>query len=345
VRSVVRRTGWLPGAARAPLARGYAAFSAGLTHGSRLVSRARARPSSYDLMIGVDPDGLAMAAEMGGRAALGYYSLELLLSDEIATPAERRLKEQERALSRRAALVIVQDPDRAALLVADNALDPARVLLVPNAPMGPARRRPARAWHERFGLAPDSRVVLHAGSLGDWTGIEGLVASVPTWPAPWVLVVHTRYDGETSAYIEGLAARSDRQRVFFSLKPVERLAYDGLVDSADVGLAFYVPTGESAFTRQNVQTIGLSSGKLAYFLRAGLPVIVNRAASIGSLIDEAGCGIAVDDAARVGSALEHIAASYDEYSRAALCVFDERLDFRRAFEPVVTRVESLRLGV
>ena len=55
-----------------------------------------------------------------------------------------------------------------------------------------------------------------------------------------------------------------------------------LIDGADVGLAFYVPTGGSSFTGTNVGTIGLSSGKLAYYLRAGLPVIVNRAASISA---------------------------------------------------------------
>jgi glycosyltransferase involved in cell wall biosynthesis len=345
LRSAMRRVAWLPRVARAPLSRGYAVMSAGLAHGSRLVAQARAPRTEYDCLIGVDADGLALAAAMAGGATLGYYSLELLLSEELTTPAERRLKEQERMLSQRAAFVIVQDAERAALLIADNSLDSTRVILVPNAPMGPARRRRLRLWHERFGLAAQQRVVLHAGSLGDWTGIDDLVASVSTWPEPWVLVVHTRYDGETSSYTEALRARADGSRVFFSLKPVEHRAYDDLVDSADAGLAFYVPNGASAYTQRNVQTIGLSSGKLAYYLRAGLPVIVNRGASIGATIEEAGCGLAVQDAAHVGPALAGLAAGYDQYSQAALRFFDEHLDFRRAFDKVTERIEAAAVRV
>jgi glycosyltransferase involved in cell wall biosynthesis len=347
LRGVVRRAGWLPRAARAPLARGYAALGAGLAHGSRLVAqvrtRAQERAEPYALLIGVDPDGLVLAQSIAHGAPLAYYSLELLLSDELSTPAEERLKAQECALSRAAAFVIVQDEARGRLLAEDNGLPADRIVLVPNAPSGPARRQHSRYWHARFGLSADRRVVLHAGSLGDWTGIEDLARCVPTWPEPWVLVVHTRYDAETSPYVEDLRARADPRRVYFSLKPVDRHAYDELIDAADVGLAFYVATGDSSFTRRNIQTIGLSSGKLAYYLRAGLPVIVNRAASIGEALEAAGCGVAVDAAQDVGGALSRVDSTFDEYSAAACRFFDRHLDFDRAFGQVIERIAGLRV--
>src|SRR5260370_2787375 len=151
---------------------------------------------------------------------------------------------------------------------------------VRNAPPGPARRRPSRYCHSRFELPADARVVIHSGSLGDWTGIEGIVDAAGTWPEPWVLVIHTRYAAESSAYVDGLRQRADPRRVFFSLTPVRRQEYDPLIDGADVGLAFYVSTSGSSFTQSNVQTIGLSSGELAFYPRAGLPVFVNKPASI-----------------------------------------------------------------
>jgi hypothetical protein len=157
-----------------------------------------------------------------------------------------------------------------------------------------------------------------------------------------VLVVHTRYDAESSDYVEGLRRRADPRRVWFSLKPVRRQDYDALIDGADVGLAFYVPTGGSSFTGTNVGTIGLSSGKLAYYLRAGLPVIVNRAASISAEIETAGAGVAVDHAGALGAALRHIAAEYDAMSTRACAFFDDRLAFGRAFAEVVRRVDALR---
>jgi glycosyltransferase involved in cell wall biosynthesis len=337
-----RAVRWLPRPARAPLRRGLTA----LAHGTRLLAAARTRlvgaTAAYDCLIGVDPDGLVLANAMGrGRVPLGYFSLELLLSTELRTRAEQALKAQERALTRRAAFIIVQDQERGRLLAADNNLSWERLVLVPNAPPGRARRSPSRYWHQKFGLERDRRVVLHAGSLGDWTGIEDIVRSVPGWPEPWTLVVHTRYDAESSPYVDGLRSRADAERVHFSLKPVARAAYDELVDAADIGLAFYVPTADSSFTGTNVQTIGLSSGKLAYYLRAGLPVLVNRAASIAPVLEGAGAGLAVEDAHGLGHALQTLGSNYDAYSRQACAFFERHLDPRRALDELARHVEAL----
>jgi glycosyltransferase involved in cell wall biosynthesis len=328
------------------LQRGYGALGAGLARGSRLLASAPnlgaddAEP--FACVIGVDPDGLALAATLARGAPLGYYSLELLLSYELSTPDDARLKSTERALSRRAAFVVVQDEARGRLLAEDNGLDWEAVALVPNAPLGPARRRPSGYWHARFQLPSDIRVVVHSGSLGDWTGIEGIVDSADGWPPDWVLVIHTRYDAESSDYVERLRRRADARRVRFSLRPVPRQEYDPLIDGGDVGLAFYVSTGSSSFTQRNVQTIGLSSGKLAYYLRAGLPVVVNRSASVAHLIEASGCGLAVDTASEIGGALEQLDADYAGFSAAARAFFDTRLDFRRGFEDVIRRVDALR---
>lgn len=345
LRSAVKRATWLPSVARGPLVRTYKVLGAGLAGGSRLVARARStlseREEPFTCVIGVDPGGLALARNIARGAPLAYYSLELLLSYELSTPADRQLKAQERELTRQCAFVIVQDEARGRLLAEDNGLPFDRLVLVPNAPPGPPRREPGRFWHTRFNLPYDARVVIHSGSLGDWTGIDGLVASAATWPEPWVLVIHTRYDAESSAYVERLRSHADPERVYFSLKPLPRQDYDALIDGADVGIAFYVPSQDSAFTQRNLQILGLSSGKLAYYLRAGLPVIVNRDASIGNEVDANGMGIAVQSAQDVPSALSCIAERYAQYSDNALRFFDEHLDFRRAFSEVLQRLDSL----
>src|SRR5688500_17053564 len=56
------RVRWVPRMARAPLSRGYATLSAGISRGSQMLAQARtsvmARPVGYRCVIGVDPDGL-----------------------------------------------------------------------------------------------------------------------------------------------------------------------------------------------------------------------------------------------------------------------------------------------
>lgn len=342
----MKRAGWLPSVARAPLARTYRVLGAGLATSSRLAARARSvvaeREPTFDCAIGVDPDGLALAHTIARGAPLVYFSLELLLSYELSMPLDVQLKAQERELSRQAAFVIVQDKARGRLLAEDNQLDWARVVLVPNAPPGPARRQPSRYWHTRFDLPAEAKVVIHAGSLGDWTGVEDLVQSATHWPEPWVLVVHTRYDAESSDYIDRLRSMMDPRRVFLSLKPVPRQDYDALIDGADVGLAFYIPDPASAFTQQNLLTLGFSSGKLAYYLRAGLPVIVNGDASIAQEVDQHKLGIVVQTAGDVAAAIERIQHGYVQFSSNALTFFAEHLDFRRAFSEVIRRVDALQ---
>ncbi len=297
----------------------------------------------YRCFIGVDPQGLVEAQALSRltRVPLVYYSLELLLSSELASPRHIELKRREVELSRRAAFTIIQDEKRAALLAKDNGLPLSRFVLVPNAPLGPARRSPSRYWHERFGLPPDRRIVLHAGSLGEWTGADAIIASVRSWPENWSLVVHTRYDTECSSQVARLRELATDGRVLFSLKPASRKEYDLMVDGADLGVAFYVPVLGSTYTQDNIATIGLSSGKVAYYLRAGLPVIVNDASTLGELVRDEGCGRSVGKAEEIGSALQAIEEGYEQYSRRALEVFDRYLDFECAFAEVLRRLDSL----
>lgn len=302
----------------------------------------------YLCVIGVDPEGLRRASVLTKftRSAIAYYSLELMLSDEISSREERALKAQERELSRRASFVIIQDEERARLLATDNSIPLERFVFVPNAPPGPARRAPSRWWHEQFDLAPGTRVVLHSGSIGQWTGIDGIVRAARDLPDGWVLVVHTRFDPaaadpEQAHRFAELRRQAPSDKVFFSLRPVPRRELAQLVDGADVGIAFYVPLDDGdTYTRENIRSIGLSSGKVASYLAAGLPIIVNTASSLGDLVEREGIGISVRAADELGQAVGRISADYELYALRARTFFDQRLDFRQGFERILSRLQA-----
>ena len=186
----------------------------------------------------------------------------------------------------------------------------------------------------------DQRVVLYAGSLGQWTGVHEIVKSVKSWPENWVLVVHTRYDARSSAEVEELRELAAPGRVFFSRVPVSRQQYETLIDGADIGIAFYVSTPGSTYTQQNVQAVGLSSGKIASYLRSGLPVIVNEAASISNLALREDCGVEVQGPSDIGPAITRIAQDYQGYSARACRVFERCFDFGGSFQEVIRRIGS-----
>jgi glycosyltransferase involved in cell wall biosynthesis len=301
------------------------------------------RSSPYRCVIGVEPEGLWQATWLGRliRVPVIYYSLELLLSPEASNGSQKRSKKRETAFSRKARFVIIQDEERARLLANDNGIPIEQFALVPNAPLGPARRSPSYYWNKRFGFPSDQRVVLHAGSIDQWTGIEEIVLSVRSWPEKWIFVVHSPSNAESSELVKRLRELAVPGRVFFSLQPVTRQEYDMLVDGADIGIAFYVSTFGSAYTTENLKTLGLSSGKIAYYLRAGLPVIVNQAASISELLRRERCAIAVENGRNIGMAIAQIAQQYQDYSERAFHVFENYLDFGRGFQEVIRWIDSL----
>lgn len=304
----------------------------------------RHRQSPYRCFFGVDPQGLLQAESFSRftKAPLIYYSLELFLSGELSNENQAQLKRKEIELSRNAALVIIQDEERARLLSVDNAIAIDRFALVPNAPLGPARRNPSCYWHQRFELSADRRIALHAGSVGKWTGLDEIVKSVWSWPKNWVLVVHARFRAQSNGEIERLQRLAVPGRVFFSLEPASRQDYDMMVNGADIGIAFYRPVDGSTYTQRNIQTIGLSSGKIAYYLRAGLPVIVNKWSSVSELLWRERCGICVQHGPGISKAIARIANNYQEYSQRACATFDQYFEFSRAFEEVIRRIDSLR---
>jgi len=310
-----------------------------------LVAKRRHMIMPYRCLIGVDPKGLCAAADYNRfvRAPLVYYSLELLLSSEI--PASRKdlleLKKREKRLSSECGFIVIQDEQRQRLLAEDNGLPAERFVCVPNSPAGRARRRRSDSWHQRFGLSKEKKIVLYAGSLYEWAGVEQIASSIGTWPDHWVLVIHTRGKGQASYPLKILRALVDPERVLISDQPVARGEYAELVDGADIGVAFYIPGRNTVYNQQNIQVMGLASGKLAYYLHSGLPVIVNQSSTVKGFVRDTGCGIDVGEAAEIGAAIARIDADYSGFSRRASQAFDERLQFDGPFGQVVEALERV----
>ncbi|MCK6581047.1 MAG: hypothetical protein L6Q98_23380 [Anaerolineae bacterium] len=296
----------------------------------------------FQYFIGVEPAGL-VRVDLHSRilgVPLIYYSLELLLSSELSD-VERPLKQREQKSSQRAWRILIQDADRAKLLAEDNNLPLERFVMIPNAPLGPAQFARQRYWHEKFGLPPETKILLYAGGIWLGTGIDEIVSSAAQLPDGWVLVVHTRSSSETSTQIQQLRASATPGKVLFSLTPVTRKEYDDLVSSADIGIAFYVPIPGFSTLQSNLSTLGLSSGKVAYYLRAGLPVIVNNATSIADFVRDFEIGATVESGADIAGAVERIMQRYDILSQSAREVFASQLDFENSFRDFLKEMREL----
>jgi len=300
----------------------------------------------YKCFIGMDPEGLIDAAPLAKRLGIPFifWSLELRFAEDSLTKRQRTLKTQEIQISRQADIVIIQDKWRAKAIIEENGFNPAKIMLVPNSPIGKARRAPGNYIREQLGIPPNRKIVLCAGTIRWWAMSQEIVEAANSWPENYILVMHSRQRSYTygSEYVKKIVEMADPQHVIVTFHPTSSEEYRSLVDSADIGLALYNPflPMSSAKPDRNLEFMGFSSGKLAAYLHCGLPVIVNQSTGPKELINEYHCGICVTQLSEISNALGTILKHYDEYSANACRCFNERLEFSQYFIKVIKWLEE-----
>ena len=298
----------------------------------------------YVSVIGVDAQGLIDAVNFNKwvRKPVVYFSTEVLPLDEIDRDSLRAVKEREMEICKDVSMVVIQDEERAELLRRDVDIPISKFVFLPNSPRGTAERRRSSFLRRRFGLAENDLIVLHTGTVASWACVHQLVLSTWAWPADAVLIIHNRRRGAWSSEYDRVVRYLARKvRVLFSDEPVSAAAYPDIVASADIGIVFYEPSFDVPTNGKNIQYVGLSSGKLAYFLQAGIPVIANDISAVGRIIRQYRCGALTSDPANTRAGLDEIRMRYDTFSRCALAAFSEELDCGRALKSVVERFNTL----
>jgi glycosyltransferase involved in cell wall biosynthesis len=211
-------------------------------------------------------------------------------------------------------------------------------VFLPNAPPGGDRRPqdpPSASFlRERFGLAKDKFpwIVLQAGMISESTFSLDLAKSFRKIERRCALVLHDRIKRkERDRYIQKLR-HANQTNLFLSLDPVPIEELDEVYASADVGLAFYRELDA------NFSQISLASGKLAYYLKHGKPVIVSDSASLKTFVESREIGIVVHDPTdpvELESALDTVQREYARFAANARKCFEAELDFDRNVETVL----------
>jgi glycosyltransferase involved in cell wall biosynthesis len=292
----------------------------------------------YGCLIGIDPWGLVLASIPAKfhRIPVVYLSLELYFWDELTSPWLRLLKLLERKCNQRAVFTIIQDEDRARLLMAENGISGQRVEFLPNAPPGEARLERTDYLRRTLGIADERTIVLNLGSIHPATQSVELAQQARRWNIDAVLVFHTR-SLLADKYATALRSLIDGCRVYLSAEPIDISLVPVLVASADVGVALYTASEQ----KKNVFTLGLSSGKIAHYLQCGLPVVATGLPSVRRYIEGYDCGICVEQVEEVGSAVKVILGEYARYSGNALTCFKGEFDLDTRLKPILQRLSGL----
>lgn len=295
---------------------------------------------NYSVFIGVDQYGLIIAGILGKTLQIPYlyFSLELLFFDEIRSKFIKILKRLETFFNRSAFFTIIQDIERAELLRKENHLPiSANIVCLPNSSTGEVIGKKSHYLRSKFDISSERVIILYSGTISpEFMPLE-LVKMVVSWKENYVLILHSgrsiNYDNE---YVKEVLKFIDNKVVFLDTTFISENEYEEMISSADIGLALYKTTGS-----KNIYYIGLSSGKIARYLKCGLPVVVSNLPSLARLIDEYQCGIFVDAVEQLPIAIEKIISEYEFYSANAIHCFNDKYSFKKHFNGVLEQINSL----
>lgn len=296
----------------------------------RLASKNR-----YEMVIGVDANGQivsSLAAMLYGLRT-AHLSLEVhgaRTGQGISGALTHRILSW---AHRRTAFTLVQDHHRARLLEESIGQPLSDVVTLPNAPSGPPFRDRSDRLRKMLNLpAHRPRIALHIGMIGDAVLSRQLAAASREWPDGWILIFHERQAREDDDPYLHMVRDAGGSKVRFSTRPVRYDELDALVASADVGIALYDPRAGLTYSAPG------SSGKIAQYLKCGLPVVCSDLPGLREPVGEFDCGVVVGAPEEIGQALSRIEVELDRYRANAFRCYEEWYEFNRHFEQVIRRI-------
>jgi hypothetical protein len=297
----------------------------------------------YDLAFGVNDTGLITAVDSmrNNRVPIIYLSYEIFFKDELLTYIDRKEKTREIKASQLVDLVLIQDKWRADLLARENNIDEKKFAYLPVAPRLAKDTIKSQYLRKKYNIPENKFIVLHSGSFANWTHADELLENVDKWPDNTILLIHTRYRPDDSNKQINKIINKNLPNVILSTDPLDNETYEKMVCSADIGLVLYKQMPGSKYVQKNIETIGLSSGKFAYFMKYSLPVISIGSKTYSKLLKEYKFGFNINSFVEMPGTLTNIISDYDNYSKEACRLFSEKLPFDLYWPSISNKILEL----
>lgn len=275
----------------------------------------------FDLIIGVEKGGGLWAEHTAKKYAAPflYYSLELYGPGAKVfawDPLLRVLGILEPRFAPKAALVLVQDVDRAAYLQGYTGIDSKKIQIFPIS----VRQR----WRDKHEVAKN--ICICFGNL--YASQSSLLLAGDHLPDNWQIVLHNSHPQF------GVAALSVHPKIVVSDVHLDEYGIDQLLGSAKIGLALY-PADE-----ENNKLIVFSSEKISRYLSKGLPFIINADSNADSLFSQFQCGITVNRCEDISCAIESILSNYNFYVEQSFLAYDMFFTFEKNFSNLYRRLKK-----
>jgi len=293
--------------------------------------------TKYNLIIGVD-DGVIGASIISSKLKIPYglISYEIFFKEEMKSLRE---KEREIKACKNISFAVAQDPLRSELLSIENQIPLNKIIEIPVAGRGVNQLDKNKYLHKKLGIDLDKKIAIYMGSLDEWAMVGKLILDSEKWDDDWVLVLHSRYglNKKTSQYYKN---HSHKNNIFFSDNSVD--SFDDLamlLQSVNLGIAFYTPRYTTKWDGLNIKHIGLSSGKIATYLSNGIPVLINELGLITDLVKQYNAGKIICNNKEI--IIDYSYKELNQLRNNCFKLFKDQLDLNIKITPLLKKIEEM----
>ena len=207
------------------------------------------------------------------------------------------------------------------------------MLHLPVTCQGPAVAGRQNLLRREYDIPPRARIAIHLGGANPYCSSLEIAEAFSTLP-DWYLLFQGNHLRGFAEKIRNMARRKGARNVIVSKSFFTHLhELEKYLQSADVGIAWYNDLNA------NFRSAGRSSGKIASYLKFGLPVVANRHPSTEEALAETGCGICVSGMEEISAALDNIVANYDYFSANARQEYERHYRFENYHHAILRFLE------
>lgn len=289
----------------------------------------------YRHYIAFDPHGFILCKELFHHSRPIYYSLELYLKDDhYGLNYPKEVMEQERNLIHTIRGLIIQSKEKEILFRDDYNL-PTNIpsLLIPVTYKGQAVKRRSSDIKEKYRIRNDQKVALHLGGIASWFSCIELALAFSKFKN-WVLFFHGYPENKYLEELKNVLSKNRIGNVLISEETYNELEQvNQILISCDLGIAWYNDISIG------FRVAGKSSGKIASYMRFGLPVIAKKYASTVEAIEQTGCGICVDNFDEIAQAITRIEKEYKNFAINAWNEYEKTYRFENYKRDLIDFIE------
>lgn len=270
-----------------------------------------------NLFIGIDREGMIQAASLS--SALGIKSLglsfEIFFEDETST----RFKSPEIEACKHIDRFVIQDESRGEMFSKENLIQKEKLVFIPLGFNYSVDSNMTKIDLRSFYAIPkDKNIACVIGSLTSWSGYKKILDSLHLWPDDWVLFLHSRNSIEDELFFHKYSDLIGTRLFISEHHYLHFNELSEIVSQTDLGLAFYIATYASRYSGKNIENIGYASGKIATYLKSGIPIIANFTNQLTSRLIVSGVGYVIKEIEDLPKRLASIEISPEVSKKARL---------------------------